>query len=324
MDPLHENLRCVALAGGVGGARMADGLYRALAPDMLTVIVNTGDDFEHHGLTVCPDLDTVMYTLARMVSHGTGWGIAGDTHHAMEQLGLYGEEQWFTIGDRDLATHVHRTAMMRAGHSLTDVTRALTDALGIHAALLPMADRPVPTFVITRHGERLAFQDYYVRRQHRDEVAKLEFANVRSAKITAPARQAIDEAEVIVFCPSNPFLSIAPILEVQTMRLRIQGSRAVRIGVSPIVAGEALRGPAADIMRSLGHESSALGIGRLYRGLVHVLFIDEQDAALAPAIRDLGLEVVAGPTVMRTSDDRQALARRILATARERLATATS
>lgn len=324
MQPIQEFTRCVALAGGVGGSRMADGLYRALPPDALSVIVNTGDDFEHFGLNISPDIDTVMYTLAGIANQDTGWGIDGDTHHAMQQLWDYGEEQWFTVGDRDIATHIRRTTMTRAGQSLTDITQFLSQTLKINARILPMCDKPVSTFITTKQGERLAFQEYFVHRQHRNEVAKIEFANAKTAAVTAPARQALDEAEVIVFCPSNPFLSIAPILDIPTMRVRIQGSRAVRIAVSPLIGNSAVRGPAADIMRNLGHEPSALGVARLYKDLVQLIFIDEQDVALGPAIKDLGMDVIAAPIVMRTPQDRLALGQRVLQAARARLSVGTT
>jgi LPPG:FO 2-phospho-L-lactate transferase len=298
---------------------MADGLYRVLPPDALSVIVNTGDDFEHFGLTVCPDLDTVMYTLAGLANPETGWGIDGDTRHAMTQLAAYGDDAWFIIGDRDLATHVRRTRLIRDGLTLTDATRSLVEALGVQARLLPMADRPVSTFVVTASGERLPFQEYFVRRQHRDDVAEVEFAHAQYARVTTACREALESADVVIFCPSNPFLSIAPILEVPMMRAHIVESDAIRIGVSPIVGGAAIKGPAADMMKTLGHECSALGIARLYRDLVEVLYIDEEDRALAPAIRDLGLEVVVAPTVMRSLDDRAALARQILETAAARV-----
>lgn len=320
MTSAHETLRTVALAGGVGGARLSDGLYRALAPHGLSIVVNTGDDFEHFGLTVCPDLDTVMYTLCGLADPVAGWGVAGDTRHAMSQLSVYGEEPWFIIGDRDLATHVRRTRLLREGQTLTEATAALTEALGLQTRLLPMADRPVATRIITQQGEDLAFQDYFVRRQQRDAVAEVRFAHVHHARVPKAVCDALEAAELLVLCPSNPFLSIGPILAVPDMRDRVLASPALRIGVSPIVGGAALKGPAAAMMASMGHECSALGIARLYAGLLDVLYIDEVDAPLAEPIRALGIEPVVAPTVMRSVDDRAILARHILTFARTRRA----
>ncbi len=310
-DPLHVG-PCVAIAGGVGGARLADGLYRSLAADSLTVIVNTGDDFEHFGLTMCPDLDTVMYTLAGLANPETGWGVVGDTTHALAALRAYGADDWFIVGDRDLATHVRRTALLHSGHTLTQATASLVDALGIRARLLPMTDAPVPTFVHTQAGERLTFQDYFVRRRHQDAVARVEFAQATQATLTHAISSAVDAAETIVFCPSNPFLSIEPILSVPGLRARIAAARARKIGVSPIIGGAAVKGPAADMLTSLGHDCSALGVARLYAGLLDVLVIDEVDAALAPAVSATGLRCVVTPSLMRSIDDRVALARRVL------------
>lgn len=324
MTSTPENLRTVALAGGVGGARMADGFYRALAPDTLSVVVNTGDDFEHFGLTVCPDLDTVMYTLAGIADPVAGWGVAGDTRHAMTQLAVYGEEPWFLIGDRDLATHVRRTRLLREGLNLTEATDGLREALGVRARLLPMTDRPVSTCVITKSGEELPFQEYFVRRQHRDEVAEVEFLHSHHARVSRAVADALSEAELVVVCPSNPFLSLGPILAVPQMRDHLLGSRALRVGVSPIVGGAALKGPAAAMLTSMGHECSALGVARMYADLVHALYIDEADSHLAEPIRALGVEPVVAPIVMRGSEDREALARHILAFARVRRDASTS
>lgn len=314
----------MALAGGVGGARMADGLYRALAPDSLTVVVNTGDDFEHFGLTICPDLDTVMYTLAGMADPVNGWGVAGDTRHAMQQLAAYGADDWFIVTDRDLATHVRRTHLLRQGGSLTAVTDALREALGVRARLLPMADRPVSTCIVTQAGERCAFQEWFVRRQQRDPVARVEFTDVALAHAPAGVSDALAQAELVVVCPSNPFLSVAPVMAVPGLADSLLASPALRVGVSPIVGGQALKGPAAAMLASMGHEVSALGVARLQAGLVHTFFIDEADAHLADAIAGLGIEPVVAPIVMRGPDDREALARRIIAHAVARRALASS
>ena len=256
----------VALAGGVGGAKLADGLYRIVAPDDLTVIantgddllrglvrvvpardltvvVNTGDDDEFYGLHVSPDIDTILYTLAGLANPETGWGIAGDTFATLEMLRRYGEDTWFQLGDRDFATHIQRTRWLREGKTPTEVAGALMAALGVRARLLPMSDAPVATHVRTPEGE-LAFQDYFVRRHHSDEVLGIRFAGIEMAEPTEQIRAGLAEAEVIVFCPSNPLVSIGPILAVPGMRDLLRAARAPRVAISPIIAGKALRGHA--------------------------------------------------------------------------------
>jgi LPPG:FO 2-phospho-L-lactate transferase len=315
----------VVLAGGVGGAKLADGLYRSLAPDTLTVIVNTGDDFDLYGLHISPDADTVLYTLAKLANPETGWGIAGDTFATLEMLRRYGEDTWFLLGDRDFATHIQRTRWLHEGQSPTRVADALRAALGVRAQLLPMSDAQVATRVRTPDGE-LAFQDYFVRRQHRDEVLGIRFEGIEAAQPSDAVRAAIADAEAIVFCPSNPIVSIGPILAIPGMRDLLRAARAPRVAVSPIVAGQALRGPADRMLAGLGDEVSALGVARLYRDVLDGIVIDASDAELAGRISaELGLRVLATDTIMRGVDDRQRLARETLrfaeslATARETL-----
>ena len=302
----------VALAGGVGGAKLADGLYRSLAPDTLTVVVNTGDDFDLYGLRISPDADTALYTLAGLANPETGWGIAGDTFSALEMLRRYGEDTWFLLGDRDFATHIQRTRWLRDGQPPTQVASALGSALNVHARLLPMCDAPVATRVRTPDGE-LAFQDYFVRRQHRDEVLGIRFDGIEAAQPSEAVREAVAQAEAIIFCPSNPIVSIGPILAVPGMRDLLRSARVPRVAVSPIVAGQALRGPADRMLAGLGDEVSALGVARLYRDVLDGIVIDETDAALARRIGDeLGLRVLVAATIMRSVDDRQRLARETL------------
>lgn len=303
--------RIVALAGGVGGAKLADGLYQILGPDELSVIVNTADDLDLYGLRICPDVDTVTYTLAGLASPATGWGIADDTFHALEMLGRYGEDVWFRVGDRDFATHLERTARLRRGESLTDITAHLARALGVRARILPMCDEPVATRVRTPEGTR-DFQDYFVRRQHADQVLGVEFAGIERAGVTSAARAAIENADAIVFCPSNPIVSIGPILAVPGLRDLLAGRRVPRVAVSPIVAGQAVRGPADRMLASLGHDVSARGVARMYRGLIDGMVIDEVDATLAERIETLGIRVLVAPTLMVDSSVRRDLARRVL------------
>ncbi len=297
------------LAGGVGGAKMAHGFQQVLEPGQLTVVVNVADDFEHWGLQISPDLDTVLYTLAGIADPLTGWGIAHDTHHALEAMGRYGAPTWFSIGDRDLATHLRRTHALRAGASLTDVSRALSAALGVPSQIVPATDDPVRTLVGTDAGE-LDFQTYFVRRRQADEVRGIRFDGIEHARAGAAAMAAVASADLVVIAPSNPLVSIAPILELAGMRDAVHA--ASTIAVSPIVAGRALKGPADRMLASLGHEPTALGVARLYAGLVDRFVIDEADAALAPQVEAAGVPVSVLPTVMRGDAERASLARAIL------------
>ncbi len=301
----------VALAGGVGGAKLAHGLYQALPPDALAVIVNTADDFTHWGLRISPDGDTVMYTLAGIANEQTGWGIAGETWNALAAAGRLGAPTWFQIGDQDLATHVVRTAALREGRTLSEVSAELAVRLGIRARLFPMADDEVATMVQTPEGW-LAFQDYFVRRHHQDHVLAVRIDGIEQARITQGVAQALAEAELTVFCPSNPIVSIGPILAVPGLRDALAASRAPKVAVSPIVGGKALRGPADTMLATLGHESSATGVARLYHGLLDAIVIDEQDADQERDLRELGMRVLVTGTIMRTIEDRRRLATTIL------------
>jgi len=306
----------VALAGGVGGAKLAHGLDRVLPPGELTVIGNTGDDFDLFGLRICPDLDTVMYTLSGLANPETGWGVAGDTWQTLEMLGRYGYDIWFRLGDRDFATHIARTEQLRAGHSLTHVTQHLATALGVGATLLPMCDQPVATFVDTPGG-RLAFQDYFVRRRHADTVHGVVFEGIEATSLNDAVITALSQASAIVFCPSNPIVSIGPILAVQGMRQQLIAASAPIVAISPIVGGRALRGPADRMLTDLGFEASAAGVAALYQGLADGFVIDRVDADQQEPIVARGMRVLVTDTIMRDEADRQRLAREVLAFANE-------
>jgi LPPG:FO 2-phospho-L-lactate transferase len=309
--------RVVALAGGVGGARLAHGLQHVLGPGELTVVVNTADDAEFSGLLVCPDHDTLLYTLAGLADRERGWGLAGETWAAAAMLERLGEPTWFRLGDRDLALHVHRTRRLREGIRLTEVNRGIQDALGMVTAILPMADEPVRTRVRTSAGW-LPFQDYFVRLHQAPDVLEVAFGGIGESRPTPEVAAALSVAEAIVLCPSNPFVSIGPILAVPGMRDRLDAARerGVRIAaVSPLVGGRALKGPADRMARSLGAESSATGIARLYAGLIDALLIDGVDAAEAAAIAALGIEPIVGPTIMTDDASRAALATAAVAAA---------
>ncbi len=321
-------MRVVCLAGGVGGAKLADGLQNIVAPGELTVIVNTGDDLERHGLTVCPDHDTVLYTLAGIADPGQGWGIAGETYEVAAQLARLGEETWFRLGDRDIATHLFRTERLRAGARPTEVASELAGGLGVRTRILPMTDATVRTRVRTDAGW-LDFQDYFVRLHQEPEVREVRFDGVDAAAVTPEVRDAFRAAEVIVVAPSNPIVSIGPILAVPGLLDEIAAARARGVpvvGVSGIVGGKALRGPADRMLAALGEEPSALGVARRYAavGLLDVFVIDRADEALADAIRALGLEVLVTDTVMTDGAARADLAHEMVAAAATRAARATT
>ena len=312
-------MRVVCLAGGVGGAKLAHGLQAVLAPGELTVIVNTGDDLERHSLEISPDLDTVLYTIAGVADPAQGWGIAGETWQVMDQLARLGDETWFRLGDRDLATHLFRTERLRAGARLTDVELALAGSLGVPSRILPMTDRRVRTRVRTASGW-LDFQDYFVRLRQEPEVLEIDFDGATAAVVTPEVRDAIRSADAIVVAPSNPVVSIGPILAVPGMLAEIldarrRGTRSV--AVSGIVGGKALRGPADRMMASLGEESSALGVARRYvaAGLIDVFVMDRRDEALTGGVAALGVQVVVTDTVMTDAASRAELAREMLASA---------
>jgi LPPG:FO 2-phospho-L-lactate transferase len=303
-------LRVVALAGGVGGAKLAAGLEAALPPGDLSVVVNTADDFDLWSLRICPDLDTVMYTLAGLANPKTGWGIRDESFAALAMISAYGEEAWFRLGDRDLATHVLRTGRLRDGARLTEVAAGFATALGVRSRLLPMCDEPVSTALETSEG-LLDFQEYFVRRGQRDEVLGVKLRGIENARVPEEVAGEIAKAEAIIFCPSNPIVSIGPILAVPGMRELLAGSPAPKVAVSPIVGGRALKGPADRMLRSLGHEVSAAGVARIYTGLIDGLVVDRADGGDA-SVSALGVRVLATDAVMRDEGDRERLAREVL------------
>ena len=311
MDDPATPRKVVALCGGIGGAKLALGLYRTLAPHSLTVVVNTGDDFEHLGLTICPDMDTVAYTLAGLSDRDRGWGLAGESWSFMEALKRLGGEDWFLLGDHDLATHVQRTARLRGGHALSDVCREFAARLGIAARLLPATDDPLRTMVLTPEG-RLAFQTYFVARRCVPEVIGIAFDGADRARLQPEVAAALasDDVEAIVICPSNPYLSVDPILAIPGFREALAAAPAPVVAVSPVVGGRAIKGPTAKIMRELGRPVTVAVIAAHYHGLLDGLVVDQADAAGLPS---LDLPTIATQTVMSSMDDRDALARTVLA-----------
>ena len=302
--------RCVALSGGVGGAKLALGLDRVLPAGALTVIANTGDDFEHLGLTICPDIDTVLYTLAGVANPDTGWGRADEGWRVMQTLESLGGETWFRLGDRDIALHLERTRRLRDGEPLSAVTADIARRLGVAACVLPMSDQPVRTIVETPDGP-LAFQHYFVRAQCAPAVTGFRFDGAAAAQ-PAPgllAALAAPALEAIVICPSNPYISIDPILSVPGLRDAIAASGTPVIAVSPIVGGRAIKGPTAKMMRELGLESDALAVAQHYAGLIDGFVLDDRDAAAADLVRALSIAPAATNTVMTSLQDRERLAR---------------
>ncbi len=307
--------KIVALAGGVGGAKLAHGLQQVLPAGDLTVIVNTADDDEFHGLLVCPDHDTVCYTLAGMADREHGWGLAGETWAASSMLARLGEPTWFRLGDRDLAVHVHRTNRLRGGARLTDVDLGIQASLGVPSRILPMADEPVRTQVRTPHGW-LTFQDYFVRQHQAPDVLEVRFDGIAAARPTAEIAEALATAAANVVCPSNPYVSIGPILAVPGMRDAIAAARdrgVPVVAVSPIVGGHALKGPADRMLVSLAGSSSAVAVARILSGVIDVFVIDELDASLAVDVTATGIRPVVAATVMTDDAARASLARVVLA-----------
>lgn len=311
--------RFVAIAGGVGGARLARGLARVLAPEDLLVAVNTGDDFEHLGFAISPDLDTVMYTLAGLENPATGWGLANESWAFMSALERLGGETWFRLGDRDLATHVERTRRLRQGESLSAITADLAARMGVTARITPMSDSPVRTIVHTDVGA-LAFQDYFVRRQCAPKVQRIEFDGAAGAAPSAMFANALADPrlEAIIICPSNPFLSVAPMLAIPAIDAWWRTRRVPVVAVSPIVGGAAVKGPAGKLLAELGYEVSARAVAEHYGDHVDRWLIDTRDEALAPAVRALSKQVRVAETMMSDAPRSAAVALEAIALARER------
>ena len=305
--------RVVALCGGVGGAKLAYGLSRLLRPEDLCIIVNTGDDFEHLGLHICPDIDTVTYTLADVAHAGQGWGRADEQWMVMQEIERLGGEIWFKLGDRDIALHLLRTQKLRAGSTLTESSAYFAAKLGVRHSVIPMSNQRVRTVLETEAGE-LAFQEYFVKHQCEPIVHALQYVGADDAGLTLEVTHALqdDNLRGVIVCPSNPYLSIAPILAVSGLRARLRALSAPVLAVSPIVAGEALKGPAAKMMHELGHHGGALGIANLYADFIDALLLDTQDSALAGRHNAVSPCLLFGNIIMTSRDERVELARTCL------------
>jgi len=300
------------LAGGVGAARFLEGVLQAVPQRDVTVISNTGDDEDFFGLRVSPDIDIVIYTLAGAVDAAQGWGLAGETYHALDALRRFGYETWFNLGDRDLATHTHRTRLLRDGATLSGATASVARAFGLELILLPVSDDRVRTFVETDAGT-LAFQEYFVKRRTEDVVRGVRFDGAEAARPAPGVIEAIRDAGVVAIAPSNPVVSIGPMLAVPGVRDALRGTHARVVAVSPIVGGKTIKGPADRMMASLGMEPTAAGVADAYRDFLDVLVIDEQDRHLAPAVQATGVRAVVAQTVMRGPAEKRALAEVALA-----------
>lgn len=298
-------------AGGVGASRFLQGLCQAVDPARVTVISNTGDDVEPFGLHVSPDTDIVMYALADAVNPETGWGLRGDTFAVVDALQRYGYERWFNLGDRDLATAVHRTRLLREGMPMHAVVADIARAWGLACTVLPVSDQPIRTMIETAEGE-LAFQEYMVRLRTDAEVRSIRFAGIDAARPAPGVVEAIRDAEAVFLAPSNPFVSIGPILAVPGVRTALEETRATRVAVSPIIAGQVVKGPAAKMLASLGYEVSALGVARIYAGLVDLFVLDNLDRDLVPAVEQLGMRTLVTDTMMTSMERKQELASEIV------------
>jgi LPPG:FO 2-phospho-L-lactate transferase len=304
-------MKITALAGGVGGAKLAHGLAQILPPEDLTIIVNTGDDFEHLGLYVCPDLDTVCYTLAGLANPETGWGRAGETWNTIANVEKLGGPGWFRLGDQDLATHLERTRRLKQGQSLSQITNDFCAAWGVKHSVLPMSDSPVRTMVDTDEGE-LAFQEYFVHRRCEPRVKGFRFDGVEAAEPAPGVREAIQSADAVLICPSNPWVSVDPILKLVSPLLSGAGLGGRVIAVSPIIGGKTVKGPAAKMYAELGIEPSALAVANHYRNILTGFVLDNADAKIESEIRALKIETLVTNTLMNHLTDRIHLAKDVL------------
>ena len=311
------------LTGGTGGAKFLQGMVRAVPPQQVTAIINTGDDVVWWGLNVSPDIDSVMYGLAGLLSRERGWGLEGDTFACLERMRALGEPTWFQLGDRDLGTHVRRTGMLRSGKSLTAVTAELAASFGVTSRLLPMSDDRVETRVLTSRGE-LSFQEYFVRERWKLPVRKVRFVGAETARPTAEVLHAIASAEAIVVAPSNPVTSIGPILAVPGIREALRSSPAHKVAVSPIISGKAFSGPADQLMAAHGFPPTVAGVAAIYRDFLNTLVIDHTDAASISEIQALGLRSVCAPTLMSSEASKRSLAQVCLSAERSQMRAASN
>ncbi|HEY6268028.1 MAG TPA: 2-phospho-L-lactate transferase [Candidatus Acidoferrum sp.] len=309
--PSKTKPKITALAGGVGASKLLLGLYQEMDPRQLTIIVNTGDDIVLHGLKISPDLDIVTYTLAGVVDQKKGWGLRSETFYALQHLAAYGRPNWFNLGDRDLATHIHRTAMLAEGKTLSQAADSIRIALGVKSRILPMSDTPIPTIIDSNEGP-LHFQEYLVKRRTEPVVKGIRFEGVESAQPAPGVLEAIRDADRILICPSNPLISIGPILAVPQLRDELRAHKQKVLAVCPIVGGKSLKGPSDKMLAQLGHQPTALGVAKLYAHFTGTFIIDPADKSQSAATSALGMKVAVLPTVMKTLSQKRKLARSLL------------
>jgi len=304
-------MKITALAGGVGASKFLLGLTSVMPPEDVTIIANTGDDIEMFGLRICPDIDTVTYTLAGVIDDRAGWGLRNDTFECLHNLASYGEDTWFNLGDKDLATHIFRTNQLRQGSSVSEITLEVCRRLGVRSTILPMTDEYTPTRVTTDDGE-MHFQEYFVRRRCEPRVRSLRFDGIDSARPAPGVLDAITGADGVVVCPSNPFISIGPILGVPGVRDALVQTRSKIVAITPIIGGKALKGPAADMLRDLGHEVSAASVAAMYRDFLDIFIVDQSDAGLERDVLELGIEARLADTIMSSLEKKKELASFVL------------
>ena len=307
---MTKSMKIVAFAGGVGGAKLADGLAQCLDPKDLTIIVNTGDDFEHFGLSISPDLDTVCYTLGNLANPVTGWGRENETWNILDEIKKLNGSDWFNLGDRDMATHLERTRRLKEGQPLSEITASFCKKWGIDVPVFPMSDTPVRTFIHCKDGRRLPFQEYFVKYHFEPEIQSIEFENIENALVPDKALKAIDEADRIIFCPSNPFVSIDPIIQIEAIQERIANKKIT--AVSPIIGGKALKGPAAKMFAEFGEEASAIEVARHYKNILSFFILDRQDEDQITAIEGWGIMCKALDIFMPDKSERKRLAVQII------------
>jgi LPPG:FO 2-phospho-L-lactate transferase len=300
-----------ALAGGVGAAKFLQGLAQVVSQKEITAIVNTGDDIELYGLHISPDLDIVMYTLAGVVDEEKGWGIRGDTFHCLEMLRKYGYETWFNLGDKDLATHIHRTTLIKSGLTLSEATDKLCQAFGLEVKILPMTNDAFTTKIVTDKGT-MHFEEYFVKRNAQDKVLNVLFEGADRAQPASGVVEAIKDSNLVIVCPSNPIVSIGTILSVKSIRAALKATEAKVVAVSPIVGGRPVKGPADKLMEGLGLTVSAYSVAKLYSDFLDVFIIDHVDQAEKERVEDLGLKVIVTNTIMKTLDDKVQLAKLVM------------
>lgn len=307
---MKKKMKITAFAGGVGGAKLADGLAQCLDPEDLNIIVNTGDDFEHFGLSISPDLDTVCYTLANLANPATGWGREHETWHTLNEIKRLNGTDWFNLGDLDLATHLERTRRLKEGQGLSEITTSFCKKWKIDVPVFPMSDTPVRTFIHCKDGRRLPFQEYFVKYRFEPELESIEFENIENAMVPDHALKAIDEADCIIFCPSNPFVSIDPIIQIKDIQERIEQKKIV--AVSPIIGGKALKGPAAKMFNELGKEACAAEVAEHYKNILALFILDNQDNDQIAEVEGWGIMCKALDIIMPNKLERKRLACQII------------